>query len=249
MLLEYPAEIFGRNRTLIFSATVLLSGLCVHSSTTASLICLVLTSSFVCLRSPFPVSVLSISFVASCLRDNSHSEGISPYRCPAVLLDTTSKKNLGSVHARVSPPAAARRCELGIDEPSWHRPSCRCQLVASPSRHRRAGLQMPARQCAARRCRPVDASQPTSPPTGPASPPAHQPASQRTSKRAACLPARLPAMLNLNRGRRASRRRPNSKTEKKKKNKENKIVTTTLTVKIAKHAKIHHSILRMLRTF
>jgi hypothetical protein len=77
-LLEYPVEIFARNRTLIFSTTALLSGLRVRSSATASLLCLVLTSSFTCLRSPFPVSVLSISFVTSRLRDNSYSDEISP---------------------------------------------------------------------------------------------------------------------------------------------------------------------------
>ena len=56
-LLEYPVEIFRRNRTLIFSTTISLSGLRVRSSATASLNCLTLTSSFPCLRSPFPVSL------------------------------------------------------------------------------------------------------------------------------------------------------------------------------------------------
>ena len=50
--LEYPVEIFGRNRTLIFSTTTLLGGLRVRSSATASLNCLALASSFACSNSP-----------------------------------------------------------------------------------------------------------------------------------------------------------------------------------------------------
>ena len=77
-LLEYPVEIFARNQTLALSTATLLGGLHVRSSATASLLCLVLTSSFACLRSPFPVSVSSVSFVPSRLRDNSYSDEISP---------------------------------------------------------------------------------------------------------------------------------------------------------------------------
>ena len=78
MLLECPVEILWRNRTLILSTAALLGGLHVCSSTTASLLCLILTSSFMCLRSLFPVSVSSVSFVPSHLRDNSYSDEISP---------------------------------------------------------------------------------------------------------------------------------------------------------------------------
>ena len=53
-------------------------GLRVSSSAAASLNCLALTSSFACLRSPFPVSLPFISFVASCIWDNPYSGRILP---------------------------------------------------------------------------------------------------------------------------------------------------------------------------
>ena len=78
MSLEYPVEIFGRNRTLSFSTTTLLSGLRVRSNAAASLLCSVLTSSFTCLRSRFQHQFLPFLFVSSSLRDNSQSDEFSP---------------------------------------------------------------------------------------------------------------------------------------------------------------------------